>query len=146
MSKWAKLSLWCGTLADFALPVVLTTAFFLTAFGIVSIPGSVTELFGPNFSVVWAQLLFWANLSITCGLLSQIFRPLTNLYIWFEYPGFIVGAILALVYVGALIIRFGLFSPSIIAIAFAAGIGLRFLFRFGEIHFKFTDVVKTRLQ
>lgn len=132
---WGLWSQRAGIAANFALPVGLMIAFFLAGFSILPLPGSVLELFGENFALVWAQVFFWSSAMITVGLVTQIVRPQTNLYIWFEYPGFIMAAMFALVYAGALIIRFG-FGPSIIPIAFAAVVGLRFLFRWFEIHCK----------
>ena len=126
-------------LSYLAIPVSCAALSFGGAFGFWPISGSLTLIFG-GLTVMWMQLWFWSCTFVSIGILLKKIRN-TNLYIWFEYPGLIIMSIFALVYAGALLLRFDIAS-SFLAISAFIGIGLRFFFRWLEVHLLLTEKLR----
>ena len=135
-----KMAWWVNFLAYLAIPVTCALFAFPAAFGIWGLPESITGVFA-LWSVIYAQAWFWSCSLIATGIILKNFRN-TNLYIWFEYPGLILTAFMAFVYAGALIVSFGIDATAYLAISGFMGIGLRFLFRWLEVHLLLMDNLK----
>lgn len=133
-----KFQLWlvfCQRCIDTAIPLGCAISQIFLAFRLVPPPPSIVAvLYDPTIVWVWSLLSFIAYVVIIVG---TWIRPhegknknlFGEAYLVFEYPGLIAAAVLTLVYAGALTVKFGLFSSSLVAICFSAAIGFYFLFR-----------------
>lgn len=136
-----KLTRWASFMSYLAIPLTCSVFAFFGAFGIWPMPDSLVSIFPGDWEIVWAQMWFWSSTSVTIGLVLKQIRN-TNLYIWFEYPGLIIFACSAIVYAGALLLRFDV-TTSFLAISAFLGIGLRFMFRALELHLVLMNTLRS---
>lgn len=139
MSRVDRISTLANVASYLAIPLTCAIFAFAGAFGIFELPDSLLSVFH-GFGFVWAQFWFWGCIGVAAGVILKRVRK-TNLYIWFEYPGLLVAGSFALVYAGALWLRFDI-TTSFLAISAFLGIGLRFLFRALEVHLLLMHTLK----
>jgi hypothetical protein len=124
-----------------AIPLACAGFAIVGAFGLTVFPESLEGVFY-GYSQLWSVIWMLSCLSIAIGVILKRVRN-TNLYIWFEYPGLIIAGIFALVYAGALFLLFG-FGVAWLSIGAFVGIGLRFSFRWLEVHLLLMESLRDR--
>lgn len=125
---------------DSAIPIGCALSQILLAFKIVDPPASITDtMYNSTTAYLWSLLSFIAYLMLVLavwirpGLKKVLENPFEikgmGVYVAIEHAGLIAAAFFTGVYTIALTARFGIFSPSIIAIGTSFAVALYYFCR-----------------